>query len=115
MQESDKIRFIAEYKEKLYLDNFYKEITIDFNNYFKYSGKIEKGKRFKFYDMPINNEIFDTYRMEVAEIHKALRKLVKHGYTVIDLEGQVVTKWNIDDENKPNVNYKRAPKLPQTE
>ena len=80
MQESDKIRFIAEYKEKLYLDN----------------------------------EIFDSYRMEVAEIHKALRKLVKHGYTVIDLEGQVVTKWNIDDDNKPNVNYKRAPKLPQT-
>ena len=36
MQESDKIRFIAEYKQKLYLDNFYKEITIDFNNYFKY-------------------------------------------------------------------------------
>ena len=53
--------------------------------------------------------------MEVAEIHKALRKLVKHGYTVIDLEGQVVTKWNIDDKNKPNVNYNRAPKLPQTE
>ena len=43
MQESDKISFIAEYKQKLYLDNFYKEITIDFEDYFNYSGKIEKG------------------------------------------------------------------------
>jgi hypothetical protein len=111
MQESDKIRFIAEYKQKLYLDNFFKEITIDFNSYFKYSGKIEKGKRFKLNNMPIYNETFESYRAEVAELNKALRKLVKHGYTVIDLEGQVVTKWNIDDEKKPDINYKRTRKV----
>jgi hypothetical protein len=64
MQESDKISLITEYKQKLYLDNLYKENTIDFDNYFKYSGKIEKGKRFKFNDMPIHNEIFDTYRLK---------------------------------------------------
>ena len=34
--------------------------------------------------------------------------------TVIDLEGQVITKWNIEEEKKPNINYNRAPKLPQT-
>ena len=38
---------IDEYKEKLYLEKLYKKNTIDLDNYFKYSGKLEIGKRFK--------------------------------------------------------------------
>tara|TARA_R100000231_G_scaffold122776_1_gene92950 strand:+ start:798 stop:992 length:195 start_codon:yes stop_codon:yes gene_type:complete len=63
--------------------------------------------------MPIHNEIFDSYRLEVKKIHAAIRLLAKQGYTVIDLEGQVITKWNVEDEEKPNITYKRAPKLQQ--
>jgi hypothetical protein len=38
---------INEYKEKLYLEKLYKKNTIDLDNYFKYSGKLEIGKKFK--------------------------------------------------------------------
>ena len=38
---------IDEYKEKLYLEKLYKKNTIDLDNYFKYSGKLEVGKKFK--------------------------------------------------------------------
>ncbi len=38
---------IDEYKQMIYLKKLYKKNTIDLNNYFKYSGKIEIGKRFK--------------------------------------------------------------------
>tara|TARA_R100001163_G_C4967940_1_gene129056 strand:- start:183 stop:488 length:306 start_codon:yes stop_codon:yes gene_type:complete len=86
MQESDKISFIAEYKQKLYLDNFYKEITIDFENYFNYSNKIEKGKRFKFNDMPIHNEIFDSFRVEQQQIRDAIDLLEKNGFIVYNKE-----------------------------
>lgn len=38
---------INEYKQMLYLENLYKKNTIDLDNYFKYSGRIEIGKRFR--------------------------------------------------------------------
>ena len=38
---------IIEYKQKTYLENLYKKNTIDLDKYFKYSGKVEIGKRFK--------------------------------------------------------------------
>ena len=38
---------IDEYKQKLYLEKLYKKNTIDLDNYFKYSGKLEIGKKFK--------------------------------------------------------------------
>ena len=64
--------------------------------------------------LPFENQIFSHFREQAKEINKAIKLLAKQGYTVIDLEGQVITKWNVDDEKKPNVNYNRAPKLPQT-
>lgn len=63
----------------------------------------------------ISNQIFEDYREEVRKLHGSIELLTRHGYTVIDLEGDVITKWNINDEKKKNVNYKRAPKLPQTQ
>ena len=64
---------------------------------------------------PFENQIFTHFREQAKEVNKAIKLLAKQGYTVIDLEGQVITKWNVDDEKKPNINYNRAPKLPQTQ
>lgn len=41
------ISLIAEYKQKVFLEKLFKKNTIDFNNYFKDSRRIEKGKRYK--------------------------------------------------------------------
>jgi hypothetical protein len=38
---------INEYKQKIYLEKLYKKNTIDLDNYFKYSGKLEIGKKFR--------------------------------------------------------------------
>tara|TARA_R100001224_G_C3914519_1_gene113123 strand:+ start:226 stop:420 length:195 start_codon:yes stop_codon:yes gene_type:complete len=60
--------------------------------------------------MPISNEIFESYRIEerAKEQLKALRLLAKQGYTILDLEGNIINKHNIDDENKPKWWYKRV-------
>ena len=47
MAKGKEFIMIDEYKEKLYLEKLYKKNTIDLDNYFKYSGKLEIGKRFK--------------------------------------------------------------------
>ena len=47
MAKGKEFTMIDEYKEKLYLEKLYKKNTIDLDNYFKYSGKLEIGKRFK--------------------------------------------------------------------
>ena len=47
MAEGKEFIMIDEYKEKLYIEKLYKKNTIDLDNYFKYSGKLEIGKRFK--------------------------------------------------------------------
>ena len=48
--------------------------------------------------MPISNEIFESYRIEerAKEQLKALRLLAKQGYTILDLEGNIINKHNID-------------------
>jgi len=60
--------------------------------------------------MPISNEIFESYRIEerAKEQLKALRLLAKQGYTILDLEGNIINKHNIDDEKKPKWWYKRV-------
>jgi len=63
----------------------------------------------------ISNQIFEDYREGVRQIHSAIELLTSQGYVVIDLKGDVITKWNIDESKKPNVDYNRAPKLPQTQ
>jgi len=62
---------------------------------------------------PFENQIFSHFREQAKNINVAISLLTKQGYTVIDLEGQVITKWNIDDKKKPSVDYKRAPKMQQ--
>ncbi len=56
MPESKTISFVAEYKQKVFLEKLFKKNTIEMNNYFKDSRRVEKktcrvimggGKRFK--------------------------------------------------------------------
>jgi len=62
---------------------------------------------------PFENQIFSHFREEAKKIPEAIKLLAKQGHTVIDLEGQVITKWNINDEEKPSIDYNRTPKLQQ--
>ena len=41
------ISLIAEYKQKIFLEELFKKNTIEFNSYFKDSRRIEKGNIFK--------------------------------------------------------------------
>jgi len=47
MAKSKELIMIKEYKQMIYLEKLYKKNTIDLDNYFKYSGKLEIGKKFK--------------------------------------------------------------------
>ena len=38
------------------------------------------------------NQIFDHYRTQAKEINTAIELLVNHNYTVIDLQGKIITK-----------------------
>ncbi len=38
------------------------------------------------------NQIFDHYRKQAKEINDAIELLVKHNYTVIDLQGKWIKK-----------------------
>ena len=51
----------------------------------------------------ISNEIFETYtiRERVCEQVRAINLLACQGYTVIDLEGNIIDKWNLNKKNKP--------------
>mgnify|MGYP003115860473 CR=1 FL=1 len=53
--------------------------------------------------MPIHNEIFDSYRLEVNEIRKAINLLVEHKYKIIDLENRIIDSTNIDTVKNINI------------
>jgi hypothetical protein len=61
----------------------------------------------------INNNIFETYTIQdkVKEQKKSIRLLASQGYTILDLEGNIINKWNIDKIKKPNIDYNRVPKF----
>lgn len=50
---------IAEVKQKKFLENLHKQNTIEFDDYFKYSGEIEK-----------SNEIYSSYENNILEFDK---------------------------------------------
>ncbi len=53
------------------------------------------------------NQIFDHYRQQAKKINKAIELLIEHNYTVLDLQGQIINKETIDNENKPIVSPTR--------
>jgi len=59
----------------------------------------------------IHNEIFDTYRLQerVKEQLKAIKLLVSQGYTVLDLEGNIINRETYKQIKKPKYDYKRKP------
>jgi predicted ribonuclease YlaK len=46
--------------------------------------------------MSITNEIFETYRIQerAKEQNKAVKLLASQGYTIVDLEGNIINKTN---------------------
>lgn len=60
-------------------------------------------------------ELFESNNIpdKVQEQIKAIKILASHGYTIIDLEGNFITKWNLNKRQKPNISYNRVPKLQQ--
>lgn len=60
-----------------------------------------------------SNEIFEsnTIKEKVNEQIKAIRLLALQGYTILDLEGNVINKWNFNKDKKININYNRVPKF----
>ena len=44
--------------------------------------------------MPISNEIFETYRIQqkAKALEQAIEILLEHNYTILDLEGNILTK-----------------------
>ena len=60
-----------------------------------------------------SNEIFEsnTIKEKVDEQIKAIRLLALQGYTILDFEGNVINKWNINEEKRNNISYHRVPKL----
>ena len=55
----------------------------------------------------ISNEIFETYRIRerAKEQVKAMNLLIAQGYTILDLEGNILNKETI---KKPQDSYKNA-------
>ena len=45
----------------------------------------------------------------VKEQISAIHLLASRGYTIIDLE-DIINKWNINDDKRPNISYNRLPK-----
>tara|TARA_R110002020_G_scaffold38144_3_gene114952 strand:+ start:314 stop:502 length:189 start_codon:yes stop_codon:yes gene_type:complete len=50
---------------------------------------------------PISNEIFETFRIRerVKEQKKAIKLLAEQGYTILDLENNIINKNTIKESN----------------
>ena len=59
------------------------------------------------------NQIFNHFRENAKQINNSRELLVEHNYTVIDLEGKIINKSTIHLDEKPDINYKKAPKQKQ--
>jgi hypothetical protein len=51
-----------------------------------------------------------SIQKKVEEVKKAIRLLAFQGYTILDLEDNMINKWNINDNKKHNISYSRVPK-----
>jgi hypothetical protein len=51
-----------------------------------------------------------SVQKKVEEVKKAIKLLAFQGYTILDLEDNMINKWNINDNKKYNISYNRVPK-----
>ncbi len=58
----------------------------------------------------LKKQIMINIHQRVNEIKKSIKILAFHGYTILDVENNVIHKWNIDDNKKHNISYNRVPK-----
>lgn len=58
----------------------------------------------------LKKQIMINIHQGVDEVKKSIRLLAFHGYTILDIENNVINKWNIDDNKKHNISYNRVPK-----
>ncbi len=60
---------------------------------------------------PISNSIFETYRIRerAKEQVKAINLLIEQGYTILDLEGNILNKDTVkqNQDKRPRYDYKR--------
>lgn len=58
---------------------------------------------------PISNEIFETYRIRerAKEQVKAMNLLIAQGYTILDLEGNILNNETIKQNNRPRWDYRK--------
>ena len=60
---------------------------------------------------PISNSIFETYRIRerAKEQLKAINLLIEQGYTILDLEGNILNKETVkpNKDKRPRYDYKR--------
>ena len=62
---------VAELKQKNYLDELYKQNTIEFDHYFKYSGRIEEDQSLiTYWEYDVNHK--------VNKIHEHFKKIKKY-------------------------------------
>ena len=59
---------IAEVKQQKFLDDLWRENTIEFDHYFKYSGKVEKSSE--------NYSIYENKMIEFKKFHKKNRQKI---------------------------------------
>jgi hypothetical protein len=76
MAKSKELIMIKEYKQMIYLEKLYKKNTIDLDNYFKYSGKLEIGKKFK---EPKGDYVYVHRRLIKNDMSKYKLKKNKNG------------------------------------
>ena len=62
------------------------------------------------------NQIFQHFRDNANKINNCIEFLTQHNYTVIDLEGDIITKDNLKKQDKFDLDFKessnyRIPKL----
>jgi|TARA_R110001592_G_scaffold297360_1_gene567858 hypothetical protein len=62
-----------------------------------------------------SREVFSSHRIKekAEEQLNSIILLASQGYTVIDLEGNIINKSNLDMQEKPKLGYNRVPKLQQ--
>ena len=60
---------------------------------------------------PISNSIFETYRIRerAKEQLKAINLLIEQGYTILDLEGNILNQDTVklNKDKRPRYDYKR--------
>ena len=97
--------FIADYKEKKYLEDLYKQNTIPLDSYFKYSGKIEHNNRYqlKFEEELAKQPLFNGIGFNPLYFNDMSKYKLNHevdsGYTTY-LQTNNYKNIKPDEENK---------------